>query len=183
MTTTRTFSSADEVIEYLGQLASTPSDEGIPFSELAHGLQTAAILERTDPGDLELQVAGLLHDLAHPWDGPGQPVHHVLGAAAVRALYGDRVADLIESHVPAKRYLVSVDPEYRSLLSRTSVETLAAQGDGLDEAELAAFAAAPDLAAKLALRRADDGAKVADAVVPGLDHWVGPLRSLARGAP
>ncbi|HMK62062.1 MAG TPA: HD domain-containing protein [Acidimicrobiales bacterium] len=173
------FSRAEEVIDYLSSLGATASDEGGPFTELDHGLQTAAVLERTNPGDEELQVAGLLHDLAHPWDGPGQPVHHHLGAEAVRPLYGDRIARLIEGHVPAKRYLVSVDPSYRQALSSTSTSTLAAQGGDLTPDEVAAFAADPDLDALLALRRADDQAKVPGAAVPGLEHWEPVLRRLA----
>ena len=59
----------------------------------------------------------------------------------------------------AKRYLVTTDPAYRGLLSVRSVETLAAQGDALADADLAALAADPDLAAILDLRRADERAK------------------------
>ena len=36
-----------------------------------------------DPDDEELQVAGLVHDLAHVWDAPGQPRHGTMGADAV----------------------------------------------------------------------------------------------------
>ena len=176
----RRFASADEVVEHLASLGAAPSDEGAGFTELEHGLQTAAILERTCPDDLELQVAGLLHDLAHPWDGAGQPRHGTLGADAVRDLYGDRIARLVEGHVPAKRYLVTVEPSYRSSLSSGSVATLAAQGEAMDEPEVAAFRADPDAEALVALRRADDGAKVAGAVVPALEHWVDALRTLAR---
>jgi predicted HD phosphohydrolase len=173
------FSSAQEVIDHLITLGATTSDEGGPFTELDHGLQTAAILARTNPDDEELQVAGLLHDVAHPWDGPGQPIHHTLGADAVRDLYGERIARLVEGHVPAKRYLVSMDTSYRDALSPTSTSTLAAQGGGLTAAEVAGFAADPDHEALLALRRADDQAKVPGAVVPGLAHWEPALRRLA----
>ena len=47
-----------------------------------------------------------------------------------------------------------------------SVETLAVQGDALADAELAALAADPDLAAILDLRRADERAKDPDALGP-----------------
>jgi len=176
----RTFASVDELIAYLEALGATPSDEGPAFSELEHALQTAALLERAAPDDRQLQVAGLLHDVAHPWDGPGQPRHGVLGAAALQPLYGPRLGHLVEGHVPAKRYLVTVDPDYRRLLSAGSRTTLAAQGEELSEEEVARFAADPDLGALVALRRADDAAKVPGAVVPGLDHWTGALRDLAR---
>ena len=114
----------------------------------------------------------MIHDLAHPWDEPGMPRHALMGAAAVRVLLGERVAALIKGHVPAKRYLVTVDPAYREQLSPGSVDTLIAQGGDLSAAEVTAFTARPHWRAAVALRRADDGAKVPDAVVAGLDHWL-----------
>jgi predicted HD phosphohydrolase len=174
------FRSADELLEHLEGLALLPSSErpGATFTELDHGLQTAAILERDHPEDLELQIAGLVHDVAHPWDGPGQPRHGEMGAIAVRALLGSRVAALVEGHVPAKRYLTTVRPEYLGLLSSGSVATLKAQGGMLDTDEVAAFESRPHWAAMVELRLADDGAKVPGAVVPGLDHWRPVLRAL-----
>lgn len=169
---TRAFETADELVDHLRGLAALGSDEGLAFSELDHGLQTAALLEATHPDDLELQVAGLVHDLAHPWDGPGQPEHHRLGAGAVRELLGERVAFLVEAHVGAKRYLVATDPTYRDALSPGSIATLAAQGGPMSADEVRAADATADWAAAVALRRADDGAKVPDADVPALDHWL-----------
>ena len=75
----------------------------------------------------------------------------------------------------AKRYLVTTDPAYRGRLSPRSAETLATQGDALADAELAALAADPDLAAILELRRADERAKDPDALVAGLDDVASPL--------
>ena len=74
-------------------------------------------------------------------------------------LLGARVARLVGAHVVAKRYLVATDPAYRSQLSVRSVETLAEQGDALDDDELARLASDPDLDAILALRRADERAE------------------------
>ena len=37
----------------------------------------------------------------------------MLGAETVRRLLGERVAGLVEAHVPAKRYLVTTDASYR----------------------------------------------------------------------
>ena len=65
------FSRTQEIIDHLLALQTTISAESDKFFELDHGLQCAALLEVSDPDDLELQVAGLIHDLAHPWDGPG----------------------------------------------------------------------------------------------------------------
>ena len=168
----RVFASTSQIAEHLDLLASLPSVEGEGFTEIDHGLQTAAILARTHPDDEALQIAGLLHDLAHPWDGPGQPRHAPMGADAVRPLLGDRVAELISAHVPAKRYLVATEPEYVARLSADSVMTLAAQGGPMDPSEVADFERDPDHRAMVALRRADEEAKIPGAVVPTLDHWL-----------
>jgi len=178
----RVFVEVDEVIAHLEALGRLGSVEGEGLTELDHGLQTAALLEREHPGDLVLQVAGLVHDLAHPWDGPGQPRHAGMGARAVREVFGPRVADLVLAHVPAKRYLVATRPDYAGLLSPDSVTTLAAQGGPMTPDEVARFAAHPDAQAMVALRVADDGAKVPGADVPGLDHWSGALRAVAAKA-
>lgn len=171
--------SIDEIIEHLRELGHTESVEDGALTELDHGLQTAAILAATAPDDLGVQVAGLVHDLAHPWDGPGQPRHATMGAAAVVDVLGERVAALIRSHVPAKRYLVATRSEYAALLSPDSVMTLAAQGGPMSPEEVTKFEAEPDLVAAVLLREADDGAKVPGAEVPGLDHWEAALREVA----
>jgi predicted HD phosphohydrolase len=176
----RSFATVDELVAHLETLAGTGSDEGLAMSELDHGLQTAAILRDTHPGDTELQVAGLVHDLAHPWDGPGQPEHHRMGARAVRELLGDRIAFLIEAHVDAKRYLVATDATYHAALSPGSATTLAAQGGPMRRDEVEDAEARPDWSAAVALRRADDRAKVVGADVPGLDDWIAVLRSTGR---
>jgi predicted HD phosphohydrolase len=138
---------------------------------LAHGLQCAALLAEVAPDDAELQVAGLVHDVGSVlW--PNRPRTHArAGAAAAQDLLGERVAWLVGHHDEAKRYLVTVDPDYRSRLSPTSVLTLEIQGGPLDAAERARLEAAPGLDDVLTLRRADDAAKVPGQSVPPLSHW------------
>jgi predicted HD phosphohydrolase len=172
------FSDTTEVIDHLRTLETTESVEAPGFFELQHGLQCAALLALSDPDDLELQVAGLVHDLAHPWDGPGQPRHATMGADAVRGVLGERVASLIEGHVPAKRYLVSTRPEYRALLSADSIMTLAAQGGDFTLEEIREFESHAHWRAMVSLRVADDGAKDPHAVVPGLDRWIDIVHSV-----
>lgn len=178
----RVFTEVAELIEHLEWLGTLGSVEGEGLTELDHGLQTAVLLQQSHPHDLEVQVAGLVHDVAHPWDGPGQPRHAGMGARSVRQLLGERVADLIVSHVPAKRYLVATRADYAARLSPDSVMTLAAQGGPMSDDEVARFAAHPDVDAYVALRVADDDAKVPGAVVPGLNHWLSALRAVAATA-
>jgi predicted HD phosphohydrolase len=146
-------------------------DDGDPIPILPHSLQCAARLSDVAPDDDELIVAGLVHDIGHRLQ-PGHPVEHGMVAAdAVRGLLGERVAALVELHVPAKRYLVTVDDSYRAELSTGSTASLARQGGVLDGTERAELERRPELADALTLRRADEAAKDPDAVVPDLDHW------------
>lgn len=174
------FSNTQELVDHLVALKTTVSAESGKFFELDHGLQCAALLEKSDPLDIELQVAGLIHDLAHPWDGPGQPRHATMGADAVRTILGERVAALIAGHVSAKRFLVTTQPEYRDLLSLDSVMTLEAQGGDLSLQEVVDFQLNPWWEAMVALRIADDRAKDPYAVVPELEHWIDAIHSLSK---
>ncbi len=151
--------------------AGANEDDNEVLDALAHHLQCAALLAERAPNDSELQVAGLVHDVASTlW--PGRPATHArVGGEVVEDLLGARVAWLVAHHDHAKRYLVTTDPTYRDRLSPTSVITLEAQGGPLDERERAALDAEPNLDAVLTLRRADDDAKVPGRVVPGLDRW------------
>lgn len=179
MNSSHVFETVEQLVEHLRTLDQLPSDEGLAFSELDHGLQTVALVAATNPDDVELHVAALLHDLAHPWDGPGQPRHALMGADAVRPLLGERVSRLIAGHVPAKRWLVTCDLEYRAKLSPGSIETLAAQGGDMSPDEVVWFESLLDWEEMVALRRADDGAKVPGAQVSGLDAWTSAIEDVA----
>lgn len=141
------------------------------FSLLDHGLQCAAVLRAEAPADQELQLAGLLHDIGHtlvPGDDAG---HGIVGGNYVRRVLGERVADLIELHVPAKRYLVTVEPSYQDTLSAVSAQTLINQGAAMNTDEVQQFAGNENSADAIALRRADEDAKVAGLIVDPLEAW------------
>ncbi len=159
------------VLERSAQDHDSPGVEGEAVDQLAHGLQCAYELLLSHPDDDELQVAGLVHDIGHqlvPGDDAG---HGIAASDAVRHLLGERVAALIELHVPAKRYLVATDTTYRSLLSPVSVRTLGNQGGTMTVAEAAAFRRRDSWEDGVALRRADDRAKTAGRVVFDLAWW------------
>ena len=176
----RVFANTEEIIEHLEALGTSQSDDNHAFTELDHGLQCAALLASVEPDDLELQIAGLLHDIAHQWDVDGQPQHGVMGAEAVRPVLGDRVANLIAGHVPAKRYLVTTRPEYREVLSAGSITTLAAQGSDMTASEVHEFESQADWRSMVQLRIADDGSKVAGVEVPPLAYWTESIHALQR---
>jgi predicted HD phosphohydrolase len=141
-------------------------------------LQCAYELSCVRPDDAELQVAGLVHDIGHQFASDEQ--HGAAAAERVRTTLGDRVAALVEMHVPAKRYLVATDPAYGSALTEGSTKSLAIQGGPMSAAEAESFASSPYAADAVMVRRADEAAKVPGRSVPRLDHWLPILNEVAR---
>jgi predicted HD phosphohydrolase len=173
-----TVDTPDRLFELLEQGRTARDGEAVDL--LAHALQCAALLADAAPDDAELQVAGLVHDLGTIL-APGAPgTHAATGGAAVESLLGSRVAELVSHHDDAKRYLVTVDPSYRSVLSDQSIATLRVQGGLLDPAERTELEALPTFSDLLSLRRADDAAKVAGRAVPALDSWRTVVDAVAR---
>lgn len=149
---------------------------GEPVTVTEHSLQAAALAE-ADGRPPALVVASLLHDIG--WllhDGP-RP-HEERGAAYLATHFGPEVTEPVRLHVAAKRYLCTIDPDYRSRLSAESRRTLGRQGGLLDEEAREAFAAHPYAADALTLRRYDDRAKVAGARTPDLGHFAPLIESV-----
>jgi hypothetical protein len=170
------FDTIGDLEAHLERSATAPGE--MPgLSELDHGLQCAAELAAVSPGDHELQIAGLVHDVCHAAYEIDK--HDKLGADAVRGLLGERVAALVGLHVAAKRYLISTDTDYAARLSPVSKHTLELQGGIMTPDEVAAFSASPHAQDAVLLRKADEAAKTPGRVVPGLDHWRPALRQLA----
>lgn len=180
MTETKShFPTLEALDAYLEEMANRPC-EAPELSELDHGLQCAAVLKAMKPDDVELQVAGLLHDVAHGLCHIRD--HAEFGADALRGLMNDRVNALVALHVAAKRYMVTTQPDYRQCLSPTSVRSFEAQGGDMTAEEVARFAEDPHRDDALLLREADDAAKVLGKIVPGLETWRDALRACARAA-
>ena len=169
--------SVDDVFVVLAR--SRQDDDGEAVDLLAHSLQCAQLLMKTAPDDVELQVAGLLHDLGTMLD-PGRPDTHArTGADAIAPLLGARVSALVGGHDHAKRYLVARDDAYRARLSEMSVATLALQGGDMTSSEMSAFESSEHFDSLVRLRRADDAAKVPGRSVPGLDEWRARVEQVA----
>ena len=154
----RPLGGAEEIMAALASTESLPY-LGEPVSQLFHALQ-AGFQARAAGDDDELVLAAVLHDVGR---APGVAVrgapHEEAGAAWLAPLLGERVAYLVESHVPAKRVLVATEPGYVERLSATSEATLRVQGGPATVAEVVVFMAHPWAPDALALRRADEAAK------------------------
>jgi predicted HD phosphohydrolase len=168
----------DQILTALAQ--GRDQTDGEDVDQLEHGLQCAAILAREEPDDPELQVAGLVHDIGTVlW--PNRPKTHARsGATYVRSVLGPRVAWLVAHHDEAKRFLVTLEPDYPRQLSSRSMETLIAQGGLLTARECARLRAEPWIDELLLLRRADDLAKVPGRAVSDLTRWRPTLERVAQ---
>jgi predicted HD phosphohydrolase len=169
------FTSIEQLFGALDASRDADDEGGLPI--LDHSLQCAELLKTARPDDVELQVAGLVHDLGwlEPEEGNWRlrpdAAHDVRGRDLVAGLLGSRVAELVGGHVAAKRYLLTTEPAYHDVLSARSETTFGFQGGLMSPAEVDAFASRTARDDLLVLRRADDRAKVRGKVVPPLDAW------------
>lgn len=172
--------SVDEMLDVLATGAGMQLSAGVPVSQLEHARQTAALLAYLYPGDDELAVAGLVHDIGHLLPGGTDEAHAADAARAVRRTLGERVAGTVGLHVEAKRYLVATERGYGGVLTTDSVHSLERQGGELSRDEASTFLAAPYARDAVMLRRADDSGKVEGLVVGDLSSWIPTLRDVAR---
>jgi len=142
---------------------------GEPVDQRQHALQAAA-LAQAEAADDELVLAALLHDIGRAdvvvarYPGAG---HDLAGEMFLREILGERLAWLVGSHAEAKRYLVTTEPRYATLLTPASVQSLEVQGGRMTDDEVRRFESHPWFGDAVRLRRWDDGAK--DASAPGAD--------------
>jgi phosphonate degradation associated HDIG domain protein len=157
-------------------------------NQLQHALQAALLAEQAGC-DAALVTAALLHDIGHMVHGLGEnPAdegiddrHEELGRAYLAPLFGPEVTEPVRLHVPAKRYLCAVEPEYFARLSPDSVLSLKLQGGPMSEDAVARFRALPHAEAAVRLRRFDEDAKVADLPTPPVAHFLPYVRACLRG--
>ncbi|HYP82003.1 phosphonate degradation HD-domain oxygenase [Variovorax sp.] len=165
--------------------------DGEPVTQLQHALQSAHLAEQAGSASA-LITAALLHDLGHLLHDFGatpskqglDDLHQYRCLPFLRATFGPQTLEPIRLHVDAKRYLCAVAPGYYDTLSADSRRSLVLQGGVFDQAQAQAFGALPFAQDAVDLRRWDDAAKSADAVVPPLAHFVRHMeRSAAAAAP
>lgn len=140
---------------------------GEPVSQLEHMSQAAALAAAGGYDD-EVILAAFFHDIGHlcatddadSMDGMGAVDHEKLGAEYLSEKgFSDRLTQLVQSHVIAKRYLTYKFPEYYEKLSDASKVTLSFQGGRMTAEEAAAFESHPDAELMVQLRYFDDKAK------------------------
>jgi predicted HD phosphohydrolase len=169
----------EQMVDVLASGASRPLSPGVPVSQLDHALQTAAVLAQRHPGDDELALAGLVHDIGHLLPGGTDEAHAADAADAVRRALGERVAGMVRLHVEAKRYLVATEEGYGGVLTGDSVRSLGRQGGAMTDEEAAEFLRRPWARDAVTLRRADDSGKVDGLVVGDLAGWVDLLGAVS----
>lgn len=142
---------------------------GESVSQLEHMSQAAQ--QAMDEGyDDEVVLAAFFHDIgqicaqhAESMGGYGNKEHEELGYTyLLQKGFSLRMAELVRSHVDAKRYLCYKYPGYYDELTEASKKTLGYQGGPMSAEEATAFETHPDFALYIKLREWDDRAKVAE---------------------
>lgn len=160
---------------------------GEPVTQLAHALQAAQLAEKAGADD-ETVVAAFLHDIGHLlpvesaegyMDGYGTVDHERLGADFLRQRgFSEKVAQLIEHHVNAKRYLVYKNPDYFARLSEASLITLEFQGGPMAVEEAKEFEQNPYFREILQVRGWDEQAKIPDLPTPAMEYYLAKCEQL-----
>ncbi|KAI9278318.1 hypothetical protein BDA99DRAFT_491843 [Phascolomyces articulosus] len=172
---------------------------GEKISQLEHSLQAAAQALEANADD-ETVLAALLHDIGQFATSADQKQmicdasalteldpssttstskisvgvtgHERIGAEYLRKLgFSEKVAQLVESHVPVKRYLTGKDQAYYESLSGASKLSLKYQGGPFTPEQVKEFEQDPLFELKVQVRRWDDAAKVVGLQVPDLESY------------
>ena len=182
-------SSIDKILQEVFTLYEKFGDTdyiGEPVSQIEH-MSQAAQLAMKEGFDDEVVLAAFFHDIGHicvmqneatSMGGYGVMSHEKIGADYLREKgFPERVAQLVENHVRAKRYLTFKYPEYYNSLSEASKKTLEFQGGVMagDEAEV--FEKDALFETSIRMRKWDELAK--EVHVPVLD--LEQMRSKALG--
>ena len=171
--------STEEIVDEVFALYELHGDDdyiGEPVSQLEHMSQAAA-LAQAEGYDDEVILAAFFHDIGHlcasaeSMDGMGNVDHEKLGADYLTDRgFSERLANLVNGHVIAKRYLTYKHPEYFDKLSPASKVTLGFQGGVMSAAEAAAFEQHPDADLIIRMRYWDDEAKLQNVAVDNIAY-------------
>ena len=162
---------AGTLIEVYERRGAGRYDEAVTQNE--HACQCGAHAMAAGAADATV-VAAFLHDIGHllPNDAQrdsGDRRHEDVGSQYLTQWFDDDVTEPIRLHVPAKRYLCTVDNTYTSGLSAGSQRSLQLQGAAMPVADTGEFIDQPYAPVAVDLRRWDDLAKDTSAASPDLD--------------
>ncbi|MBS1626140.1 MAG: HDIG domain-containing protein [Bacteroidetes bacterium] len=152
---------------------------GEAVTQLEHMCQSAE-LARTGGYDDEVVLAAFFHDIGYlihsrnkeTMGSYGRTNHEKEAGAFLRSMgFSERVAQLAEQHVNAKRYLTYADPAYYDRLSEASKKTLEYQGGPMKDAEAKAFREDPLFDLNITMRKWDEEAKLTDQPLPDLNIY------------
>jgi 2-amino-1-hydroxyethylphosphonate dioxygenase (glycine-forming) len=151
---------------------------GEPVSQLEHMSQSAQLAMREGYDD-EVILAAFFHDIGHicvsndpslTMGGFGIKRHEQVGADFLRSKgFPEKVAQLVENHVQAKRYLTFKYPGYYYALSEASKKTLEFQGGKMTEDESESFEKDPLFKQSIRMRQWDEMAKEINVPIVDLD--------------
>jgi 2-amino-1-hydroxyethylphosphonate dioxygenase (glycine-forming) len=175
-------SSANEIIE-LYQKFGNEDYIGEPVSQIEHMVQCAQLAQVANSDD-DLVLAAFLHDIGHlcefafpqqkltTMDKYGIVDHEKLGANYLLSKgFSNKIAQLVQSHVAAKRYLTYAFPDYFNQLSDASKKTLQYQGGVMTKQEAEVFEKDPLFEQYIALRKWDEQAKKIQQPLPNLQEY------------
>ena len=166
----------DDLFTWYRIVGASKYDEQV--SQLEHALQTAENARQDGAAEAEI-VAALLHDVGHflvnehqdREDFLAQDLRHEeVGAQWLSNFFPAEVTEPVRLHVPAKRWLCTMDANYWHGLSKASKHSLEVQGGKMSPAEVAAFEANERWRAAVALRKRDDLGKEVGREVPPLEN-------------
>ena len=167
----------DALFSYLEDKGQSFYDEVV--TQLEHALQSAALAKQNN-ASTTLITSALLHDIGHlildehNADSAFLDIdlnHEEIGAQYLEPFFPETVTTPIRLHVPAKRYLCTVDVTYHDGLSDASKRSLKVQGSVMSAEEREAFEQIPHYQDALTLRRWDDLAKVKGLEAPDLQTY------------
>lgn len=153
---------------------------GESISQIEHMCQAAQLAEQMGY-DEEIILAAFFHDIGHLVEhvtdnnnmgGYGIKEHEKLGADYLRARgFSERIAQLVESHVQAKRYLTFAEKGYYEQLSEASRRTLEYQGGIMTAEEAASFENDELFELKIQMRKWDELAKEVNVPLPDTNYY------------
>ena len=165
------------LFEFMERHGQSFYDESV--TQLEHALQAANLARQQDAPSDEI-TAALLHDIGHflmdEHSGEGEFLkedwcHETVGAEHLTRWFGNEITEPIRLHVPAKRYLCTVDQGYFDKLSEASKRSLMLQGGKMSDSDKATFESNAFYETAVRLRRWDDEAKVNGMSVPDLEAY------------